>query len=300
MKLKRPDQTELDQMSHAEKDALILLLFDLFEQLKKRVDELESTVKKTSRNSSIPPSMDGLKKGAATPRKSGERKSGGQAGHKGSTRRWFDQPDHIVYLHPQGACACGIELSTLQTVSGECRQQIDIPEPRYEVTEYRQLSATCTCGRIHQGDFPAYVTPHVSYGVRLKSYAIGLALGHFISVQRVCLLIQDQYGIQPSNGSIQTWLMTASERLQSTYNICKMAVTQAAVAHFDESGLRINGKLNWLHVATSTQAVYYTAHEKRGLAAMNSAGVLPDFTGIAVHDHWKSYWHFTECSHAHL
>ena len=94
--------------------------------------------------------------------------------------------------------------------------------------------------------------------------------------------------------------MTASERLQSTYNICKMAVTQAAVAHFDESGLRINGKLNWLHVATSTQAVYYTAHEKRGLAAMNSAGVLPDFTGIAVHDHWKSYWHFTECSHAHL
>ena len=55
--------------------------------------------------------------------------------------------------------------------------------------------------------------------------------------------------------------MTALERLQPTYEACKMAVIQAAVAHFDESGLRINGKLNWLHVAASTQAVYYTAHE---------------------------------------
>lgn len=138
----------------------------------------------------------------------------------------------------------------------------------------------------------------MSYGVRLKSYAVGLVLGHFISVERACLLIQDQYGIQPSNGSIQAWLMTASERLQPLYDACKMAVTQAAVAHFDESGLRVNGKLNWLHVAVSPQAVYYTAHEKRGLEAMSSAGILPAFTGVAVHDHWKSYWHFKECLHA--
>ena len=203
-----------------------------------------------------------------------------------------------MHLHPQGTCACGIGVSTLKTVLGECRQQIDIPEPRHEVTEYRQLSANCTCGRTHQGDFPVHVTPHVSYGVRLKSYAVGLVLGHFISVERAGLLIQDQYGIQPSNGSIQAWLMTASERLQPLYDACKMAVTQAAVAHFDESGLRVNGKLNWLHVAVSPQAVYYTAHEKRGLEAMSSAGILPAFTGVAVHDHWKSYWHFKECLHA--
>jgi len=62
MKLIRPTQAKLNQMSHAEKDALILFLFDAFEQLKKRVDELENTVKKASRNSSLPPSMDGLKK----------------------------------------------------------------------------------------------------------------------------------------------------------------------------------------------------------------------------------------------
>jgi len=170
-------------------------------------------------------------------------------------------------------------VSTLKTVLGECRQQIDIPEPRHEATEYRQLSVNCACGRTHQGDFPVYVTPHVSYGDRLKSYAVGLVLGHFISVERACLLIQDQYGIQPSNGSIQAWLMTASERLQPLYDACKMAVTQAAVAHFNESGLRVNGKLNWLHVAVGPQAVYYTAHEKRGLEAMGSAGILPAFTG---------------------
>jgi len=61
-------------------------LFDAFGQFSTRVDELESAVKKSSRNSSISPSMDGIKKGAATPRKAGVRKLGGQTGHKGSTR----------------------------------------------------------------------------------------------------------------------------------------------------------------------------------------------------------------------
>lgn len=81
---------------------------------------------------------------------------------------------------------------------------------------------SCRCGRIHQGGFPVYVTPHVSYGVCLKSYAVGLASGHFVSAQRVCLIIRDQYGIQPSNGSVQKWLVTgigaASGRLRSLQN----------------------------------------------------------------------------------
>jgi len=77
-----------------------------------------------------------------------------------------------------------------------------------------------------------------------------------------------------------------------------MAVAQADVVHFDESGLRVNGKLNWLHVAASTQTVHYTAHEKRGLEAIGAVGILLGFTGVAVHDRGKSYWHFEGCAHA--
>jgi len=105
MKLTRPTQADLNEMSHAEKDAPILFLFDAFEQLKKRVDELENTVKKTSRNSGIPPSMDGLKKGAATPRKPGERRPGGQAGHKGRTRCRADQTTLCICIRKEHAPA---------------------------------------------------------------------------------------------------------------------------------------------------------------------------------------------------
>jgi transposase len=62
--------------------------------------------------------------------------------------------------------------------------------------------------------------------------------------------------------------------------------------------MRVNGKLHWLHVATTATFVHYSVHEKRGHLAMDAAGILPHFTGIAVHDHWKPYWHYSDCRHA--
>lgn len=59
----------------------------------------------------------------------------------------------------------------------------------------------------------------------------------------------------------------------------------------------MNGKLHWLHVAATASYVHYSVHEKRGTLAMNAAGILPHFTGVAVHDHWKPYWHYP-CQHA--
>ena len=93
--LNRPTQTDLDRISHAEKDALILSLFDVQEGFGRRLKELEGKVEKTSKNSSKPPSSDGLKKGAAKPRKKGERPVGGVPGHKGSTRQMVDNPDRV-------------------------------------------------------------------------------------------------------------------------------------------------------------------------------------------------------------
>lgn len=296
--LARPTQQALDSMSHAEKDALIFKLFDWLELIDQRVKELESKVPKNSKNSSKPPASDGLRKGAAEPRQAGENSTGGQKGHQGNTRRMVDNPEQIETLSPVGLCACGADLASLPSTLKERRQQIDIPKPNIFTTEYRQMQTTCACGRSHCGTFPANVTPNVSYGARLKAYAVGLVQGHFVALARTAEIICDQYGIQPSDGTIQKWIMQSADFLSADYIQNQQAIIQAPVAHFDESGMRVNGKLHWLHVATAAQCVHYSVHAKRGHLAMQAAGILPQFRGIAVHDHWKSYWHDPERQHA--
>lgn len=293
--LKRPNQSELDAMSHADLCALIMQLFDLLESIESRLVKVE----KNSKNSSKPPSSDGLKKGAAEPRQVGEKPTGGQKGHQGVTRMMVENPDVIEALYPiANICECGATLDKESASIKERRQQIEIPQPITITTEYRKMEVQCQCGRVHSGDFPLNVTRNVSFGARLKSYCVGLTHGHFVALERVCEIMNDQYGVKPSGGSVQKWILQAANNLAADYVVNQQAIIQAPSAHFDESGLRCNGKTEWLHVATTQTHVHYSVHESRGHFAMDAAGILPNFKGIAIHDHWKSYWRYNDCEHA--
>ena len=298
MTLQRPTQAELDRMRPEEKDALILRLFDLLEKLQGRVEALEAQVKKNSRNSSKPPSSDGLSKQPAQPRRRGERPSGGQPGHPGRTRRMAAEPDTVVDLVPQGCCGCGRELDGQSSRVKERRQQWDIPPATIHVTEFRQHEVACACGQCHCSEFPAGLSPNVSYGPRIKAYAVGLIEGHFVGLQRTAEILGDQYGVSPSEGTLQRWILQASVRLNDAHETAGEQIRATEVAHFDESGLRVGGKLHWLHVAASAEAVHYRTHAKRGREAMDAAGILPGFQGCAVHDHWRPYFGYNGFSHA--
>jgi transposase len=71
----------------------------------------------------------------------------------------------------------------------------------------------------------------------------------------------------------------------------------STLAHFDETGLRMNGKLWWLHVVCTTALTYDSVQLKRGQAAMEAMNILPNFQGKAVHDGWKSYQADDHCEH---
>lgn len=75
-------------------------------------------------------------------------------------------------------------------------------------------------------------------------------------------------------------------------------IAAAPVACFDETGMRTDGRLAWLHSASTSTDVLLSVHPKRGIAAMDAAGVLPRFTGIAVHDAWAPYDTYTHATHA--
>jgi len=294
----RPTKASLEQLSHADLVALVLTLFDHIDRLNVRVEDLDSKLNKNSKNSSKPPSSDGLKRQPAQPRQAGQRPSGGQKGHKGHSLEMHPTPTHIEYYGGEGHCECGLALKNGDIKTGECRQQWDIPKPSIEVTEHRQLISTCHCGKVHKGEFPSSLPPYISYGARLKAYTVGLVQGHFISLSRSTEIVHDQYGVKPSDGSVQNWITQAGNSFTSTYNDIRDSIANSAVAHFDESGIRAKGKTQWLHVAATAAAVYYTAHTRRGEEAMIAAGILPVFTGVAVHDHWKPYFRFDAMEHS--
>jgi len=127
---------------------------------------------------------------------------------------------------------------------------------------------------------------------------VGLVQGHFVSLTRVAEIVSDQYGVKPSDGSVQRWIIQASERLKTSYTELQHNISNSPVVNFDESGIRAQGKTQWLHVAATPEAVHYTAHARRGGDAMNAASILPEFKGVAVHDHWKPYFRFDNVVHS--
>jgi transposase len=88
-----------------------------------------------------------------------------------------------------------------------------------------------------------------------------------------------------------------AEALKFTNEQIKQGLINSPVAHFDETGLRINNGLDWLHSASNKSLTHYFTHEKRGNDAIDDLGILTAFKGIAVHDFWKSYFKY-DCEHA--
>jgi transposase len=126
-----------------------------------------------------------------------------------------------------------------------------------------------------------------------------LGAGHFVALERTAGILGDQYGVRPSGGTLQNWVEDAAGRLAAGHAAIGAAVARAEVACFDESGMRVGGTLPFPPFsATTATAAHYTAHPLRGHGAMDAAGILPGFRGVAVHDRWKPCWHYGGCAHA--
>src|SRR3954465_13634740 len=138
------------------------------------IAELKRQLAASSRNSSKPPSSDGLDKPAPKSlRGRSGRKPGGQPGREGRTLRQIERPDEVV-VHEPGACSgCGGWLTGEDRPGGVCRGQVlDIPTITVRVVEHRLISRRCSCGAVTQAPAPAGVAAPVAYGPQAAVIAV--------------------------------------------------------------------------------------------------------------------------------
>jgi transposase len=244
-----------------------------------------------SANSSKPPSSDPLRK-----RKNKapcERKPGGQPNHIGSTLMQSLAPDKIKLLKVKRR---QLPKGDYTEQGYEARQVIDLQINRV-ITEYRAQILFNEKGQRFVAEFPAEVTRPVQYGASVKSNAVGMSMFQLIPYDRLQTQFAERFNIALSIGSLNNFNVEAYERLELFESLAKLQLAAAHVLHVDETGININGKRLWLHAASSDQWTLFYPHEKRGKIAMDEMGVLPNFKGTAVHDHWKPYYLYT-CLHS--
>jgi transposase len=264
--------------------------------LNNRITELETRLNKNSSNSSKPPSSDGLKKPRSSREKSGK-PTGGQPGHEGKTLQKVDNPDEVIEVKPH-ECECGHDLSGIEGTI-RSRQVFELPIIKIKVTEYRTHEVECPCcKKMHKAKFPETVTQPVQYGENMQAFMIYLTNYQLLPLERATEIVSDIIGHKVSEGTLVNVNSRLHENLEDVESSIKEQLKASTVVHFDETGMRCSGKTQWLHSASTERLTHYEIHERRGARAANDIGILKEFEGTAVHDHWKPYYTFNNCSHA--
>jgi transposase len=258
--------------------------------LQAQVADLAARVGMNSQNSSRPPSSDGLGKPApkSLRAKSG-RRPGRPKGQPGATMQLSDSPDHVVRHEPACCSGCAAGLAGTPEEGVIRRQVTEVPEVRAEVTEHQMAGRRCGCGTVTWADAPEGVAAPVQYGPRAAAIGAYLWHGQFLSRDRACQAMADLFGCAPSPGALASMTRKIAAAAAPALDAVRGALAGAGVAHFDETGFRVAGRLAWVHSASSGKYVLLTVHAKRGKDGMDAAGVLPAFGGIACHDAWAPY-----------
>lgn len=286
-----------------ENEELRQLLEQVLERLTKaeaRTKELETQLGQNSRNSNWPSSRDKNRPKPKSLRRKTGRKAGGQKGHQGHTLRFNPNPDIIEQHRPTQCDHCEAHLGQSVPVSEMAKRQIlDLPPLRYITTEHQVETVVCPCcGEATQGSFPAEVTNPVQYGSQVKRLAVYLKSEQFLPYERERQLLADLFELPISTGTLQNFVATAAKRVKPATDAVKEAITQADVAHADETGFYINGQRHWLHSVSTATLTYYEPHPNRGHKATEAIGILPEFGGTLVHDNWATYFKYQGLHHA--
>lgn len=297
-----PPQAKTLEEAQAIIDALWLLCRQMRPQIIKlegRIRVLEAQLNQNSGNSSKPPSSDGYQKPKPKSLRGKSGKSpGGQPGHPRHILEKHSHPDKVIYHILEKCSHCCHNLVEVKVLGYETRQVFDIPPLRIEVTEHRAEQKVCPhCCLENVADFPKDVLQPTQYGNTLKGLATYLNQYQFIPYDRLQDFFVDIFNHTISQGMLVKINQQCYKNLEAVESAIKKQLTESSYLHHDETGIRIEGKLHWCHVASTSKLTSYGIYPMRGKEAMETMDILSRFKGRLVHDFFRPYFSYN-CKHA--
>ncbi|MDR1955968.1 MAG: IS66 family transposase, partial [Treponema sp.] len=149
-------------------------------------------IKKTSKNSHLPPAMDSNR--GKNSKAKNKRKPGGQPGHEGNTLRPVDNPDEIVKLLVDRE---KLPPGTWKNDGYEKRQIFDM-RVKCHVTEYRAERLVNGNGEYITAEFPEGLVQAAQYGAGVKVHGVYMSVEQAVPVERISEHFENQIHIPVS------------------------------------------------------------------------------------------------------
>ena len=254
---------------------------------------LEKTTRKTSKNSSLPPSQTDKDETAVVNKT--------QSKGKQENLQTIDNTQLVEIQHVASVeqCnACGEDLSKVTTFSYERRTKIDIVFQKHTEHVDAEIKTCPSCETTTKGRFPKDMPGRLQYGNGVKAFAINLLVGQMVSLNRTQKLISAIIGQNLSESTLLKYIMLLHHALERWENQQKQAVIDQLCIHVDETSLRVEKKNYWIHVYSAGDITLKILHRKRGKAAVEAVGIIPRYGGVIIHDCWPAYFSYINCLHA--
>lgn len=266
-------------------------LTEQIEDLNQIIKDLTEQLGKNSRNSSVPPSAEGYKKTTKSRRTPSGKKQGGQTGHAGTRLAVVAKPDKTIKHMPARCEGCPHHDQCMNSASvKETRHVVDI-ETNVNIVAHEQCVVECPINmQTVKGSFPEDVRASVQYGNSLTALVASLNTVGALSINRVHEILGGIFNIPIATGTITNMTNRTSSAVTPVVKRIGELLKAAYLVHCDETGTRVDKKLNWVHVVSNAYYTYLYIHKKRGKIAINEEGMLSNYHGIVVHDCWSSYW----------
>jgi transposase len=204
----------------------------------------------------------------------------------------------VVEHVPDRCGGCGAALADAPVIGVEARQVFDLPALRLGVAEHRAQRRRCACGTTTAAGLPDHVRAAACYGPGVRALVCYLCVYQHLPIDRAAKLLADVLGAPVATGTLVAVVGEGAKGLAGFVEVVRETLATAPVVHFDETDARVAGRLHWVHSASTQTLSLFTVHAKRGKVAMDAAGVLPGFGGVAVHDGWSPYWRYEQVTHA--